>query len=83
MIQGYVEIRQIPVLSEDRPKVLQPGWSKQYREEREKIVQECVDETNRRHITGSAGTELEMKDMASIDQDGAASEMIVHHVTLM
>lgn len=74
MIQGYVEVRQIPVLLEDTPNILQPGWSKQYREEREKIEQGCaVDLGKRRHFSANAGEEVEMKEMSSLATDRLAS----------
>lgn len=62
------------MLCEDTPNILQPGWSAQYREEREKLLQESVVEeqeraSKRREGKGrKAVMEVEMQDMASIRQ---------------
>lgn len=69
------------MLCEDTPNILQPGWSVQYREEREKLLQECGYGS----VGGAAdggrggggeggrgGVEVEMQDMASI-----------HHMQMM
>ena len=78
VIQGYVEVRQIPVLLEDTPTILQPGWSKQYKEEREKIEQECMTEQKKqRSFSINAGEEVEMKEMACFKRDRLASKVAV------
>lgn len=70
-----MEVRQIPVLCEDTPNILQPGWSAQYREEREKLLQESLLEERRSRGRGSAVVmEMEMQDMASIGQGEIMSE---------
>ena len=76
MIQGYVEVRHIPVLQENALDILQPGWSRQYQEEREKIQHECeVDEDKRqKRLARKAVMEIEMKEMASEFHDGLTSE---------
>ena len=57
------------MLCEDTPNILQPGWSMQYREEREKLLQECGYEGVGGAGGGGGGggrVEVEMQDMASI-----------------
>ncbi len=69
LIQGYVEVRQIPVLCEDTPNILQPGWSEHYREERERILEECIDGSENQREWGSS-VEVEMKDLSNLTHDG-------------
>lgn len=59
-----MEVRQIPVLSEDTPNVLDPGWTDQYREERGKLLEECAQE-------------MEMKELAGVASDRKLSEWLV------
>lgn len=70
LIQGYVEVRQIPVLCEDTPKILQPSWSERYREERGKMIREC----EQRSSVASSSVEVEMKDLANVNNDEMMSE---------
>ena len=69
-------MRQIPVLCEDTPNILQPGWSAQYREERDKILQECLDESKgpKKGFRRQESVEIEMQDMASMNRPGMMSE---------
>lgn len=73
-------MRQIPVLCEDTPTILQPGWSAQYREERERILQECEEEHNdphkerRQSLRRKDSVEIEMQDMASLEHGELMSE---------
>ncbi len=74
LIQGYVEVRQIPVLSEDTPKVLQADWSVLYREERQKLLLEVKAEGGRGQERGSergsgggsGKCDVEMQNMAAV-----------------
>lgn len=65
-----MELRQIPVLSKDMPTILRPGWSAQYREERERILRECEEEEEERGRREGPrreeGLEIEMEDMANV-----------------
>ena len=77
VIQGYVEVRQIPVRSCDAPNILQPGWSRHYREEREKIIRECEaeEEAAQRTRKKRGSKEVELKDMSALaGLDGINSE---------
>ena len=81
LIQGYVEVRQVPVLSEDTPKVLLADWSVLYREERRKLLQEVMKE-GRGRARGRGGSdvatdgpvEVELQDMAAVTSEELASK---------
>ena len=70
-----MEVRRIPVRSEDAPDIMQPGWTKHYREEREKIIKECMeDEVQKKRGSRKTSKEMELKNMASVSQDKLAGK---------
>ena len=89
LIQGYVEVRQIPVLSEDTPKVLLADWSVLYQEERRKLLLEVMKEgkgteEQREVARGRGGSdvstggpvEVEMQDMAAVTRKELTSKFV-------
>lgn len=84
LIQGYVEVRQIPVLSEDTPKVLQADWSVLYQETRQRLLQEVQKEKGMGQRRGSAGgkgrrdtgSEIELQNMASVVREELVSKSL-------
>ncbi len=66
MIQGYVEVRRIPVRSRDAPDILQPGWSKHYREERERFIKETLAEGEAQKKNKKDSKEMELRDMSAM-----------------